>query len=239
MSDTYRPVGLSSSDNGSWDTLYAQTLGFVGAAAQLFVRGGNDFHLTAAKTFQDISIIDSYNLFFNDSWHIKPNPTINYGLERGVQMPPYEINGVQDFLVDSNGVPITTQQYLENTVSDALKGQVYNPVLGFEPIGAVGGHPKYPFNPYYGGFSPRIAVAWSPSFDSGWLGKWFGHKSTVFRGGYARLYDRNNAVDLVLVPLLGYGFGQTIRCNGAGVLSGAAGCYGGSSTNPTNAFRRA
>lgn len=237
MSSTYRPVGLSSADNSTWDSDYASTLGFIGTAAQLFVRGGNDFHLTGAKTFADTSIIDSYSLYFNDSWKVRPNLTINYGLEWGTQMPPYEVNGVQDFMVDSSGAIITTQQYLSNTVNKALQGQVYNPVLGFEPIGAVGGHPKYPFQPYYGGFSPRVAVAWSPSFDSGVLGKVFGNRKSVIRGGYARIYDRNNAVDLVLVPLLGYGFGQTIRCNGAGVIGGAASCYGASNTNPTNGFR--
>jgi hypothetical protein len=232
-----RPVGLPSTKNGIWDTQYAQTLGFIGTAAQLFVRGGNDFHLTGAKTFQDTSIIDSYSLFFNDSWHIRPSLTLNYGLEWGTQMPPYEINGVQDIMVDSSGVQITTQQYLENTVNKALQGQVYNPVLGFEPIGAVGGHPKYPFNPFYGGFSPRVSLAWNPKFQSGILGHVFGQGKTVIRGGYSRIYDRNNSVDLVLVPLLGYGFGQTIRCNGAGIIAGTTSCYGSSATNPTNGFR--
>lgn len=241
MSAAYRPANLNSSDNSSWDTLYAQSLGFIGTAAQLFVRGGNDFHLTGAKTFADTSIIDSYSLYYNDSWKIKPSLTLNYGLEWGTQLPPYEINGVQDFMVDSSGAILTTQQYLQNTVNMALQGQVYNPVLGFEPIGAVGGHPKYPFQPFYGGFSPRVAVAWNPKFQSGFLGRLFGQGKTVFRAGYSRIYDRNNGVDLVLVPLLGYGFGQTIRCNGAGIkpVSGVPtpGCYGGTSVDPTNAFR--
>ncbi|HXN95291.1 MAG TPA: carboxypeptidase regulatory-like domain-containing protein [Candidatus Acidoferrales bacterium] len=229
-----RPVGLPSSRNGTWDTQYAQTLGILGTGAQLFVRGGSDFHLTGAKSFQDTSLIDSYTLYYNDTWKMRPSITLNYGLDWGVQMPPYEVNGVQDFMVDSSGAVITTQQYLQNTVNDALKGQVYNPVLGFEPIGAVGGHPKYPFNPWYGGFSPRVSVAWNPKFQSGFLQRVFGNGKTVFRGGYARMYDRNNGVDLVLVPLLGYGFGQTIRCNGAGV-NGA--CNGGGGTTPTTAFR--
>jgi hypothetical protein len=234
MSSAYRPAGLDSSDNGSWDTLYAQSLGMLGTSAQLFVRGGNDFHLTGAKTFADTSIIDSYSLYYNDSWKIRPTLTLNYGLEWGTQLPPYEVNGVQDFMVDSSGAILTTQQYLQNTVNLALNGQVYNPALGFEPIGAVGGHPKYPFQPYYGGFSPRVAVAWNPRFQSGFLGRAFGPGKTVFRVGYSRIYDRNNGVDLVLVPLLGYGFGQTIRCNGAGT-NGL--CNGGSGTDPTNAFR--
>jgi len=232
-----RPVGLPSTLNSIWDTQYAQTLGIIGTGAQLFVRGGTDFHLTGAKTFADTSIIDSYSLYFNDSWKIRPTITLNYGLEWGTQMPPYEINGVQDIAVDASGNQINTQAYLQNTVNMALNGQVYNPVIGFEPIGAVGGHPKYPFNPYYGGFSPRVALAWNPKFQSGILGRITGNGKTVIRGGFARLYDRNNGVDLVLVPLLGYGFGQTIRCNGAGIIGGTSSCYGGTSTTPSNAFR--
>ena len=232
-----RPAVLPSNLNGSWDTLYSQTLGILGTSAQLFVRGGSDFHLTGAKTFADTSIIDSYSLYYNDSWKIKPTVTLNYGLEWGTQMPPYEINGVQDVAVDSSGNQISTQAYLQNTVAMALKGQVYNPVIGFEPIGAVGGHPKYPFNPYYGGFSPRVSVAWNPKFNNGILQKIFGQNKTVIRAGYARIYDRNNGVDLVLVPLLGYGFGQTIRCTGAGIKAGATSCFGSSQVNPTNAFR--
>ena len=115
--------------------------------------------------------------------------------------------------------------------------------FGFEPIGAVGGHPKYPFQPFYGGFSPRVSVAWNPRFQSGVLGRVFGQGKTVFRAGYSRIFDRNNGVDLVLVPLLGYGFGQTIRCNGAGIKPDprtglpVTNCYGGSGTDPTNGFR--
>jgi hypothetical protein len=232
-----RPVGLPSSKNSIWDTQYAQTLGMLGTAAQLYVRGGSDFHLTGAKTFSDTSLIDSYSLYFNDSWKLRPSITLNYGLEWGTQMPPYEVNGVQDVAVDTAGNPINSQAYLQNTVNMALKGQVYNPIIGFEPIGAVGGHPKYPFNPYYGGFSPRVSVAWNPKFQSGFLQRIFGQSKTVIRGGYSRIYDRNNGVDLVLVPLLGYGFGQTIRCNGAGVIGGVTNCFGGAATTPTNAFR--
>lgn len=234
---TYRPLSLPSSLNSNWDTAYAQSLGFIGSANQLFVRGGSNFTLTGAKTFQDTDITDSYSLYYNDSWKIRPNITLNYGLEWGIQMPPYEINGIQDVLTDSSGAVLTTQQYLQNQTNYALAGQVYNPVLGFEPIHDVGGHPKYPFQPFWGGFSPRVALAWNPKFSSGFLGRAVGEGKTVVRVGYSRIYDRNNAVDLVLVPLLGYGFGQTIHCLGSGVIAGVPGCYGPSSTDPTNAFR--
>jgi|SRR6266576_1130969 len=78
---------------------------------------------------------------------------------------------------------INTQAYLENTVNFALEGQVYNPIIEFEPIGAVGGHPKYPFNPYYGGFS---SVALNQKYQAGILSRLFGPGKSVIRGGYAR-----------------------------------------------------
>ena len=61
---------------------------------------------------------------------------------------------------------------------------------------------KYPYDPFYGSFSPRVGVAWNPSFS----------KATVVRGGYGRIYGRLNGVDLVLVPLLGVGLIQPVQC---------------------------
>ncbi len=219
---------------GSWNALYAETLGFIGQAQQLFVRGGNDFHLTGAPYLEDHSITVGYSLYFTDSYKVKPSVTVNYGLEWGVEMPPYELNGVQDYLTDAAGNPVRFNAYMDNRRAAALKGQVYNPVLGFEPIRAVGGHPKYPFQPFYGAFSPRVSIAWNPSFDSGVLGKLLGNKKSVIRGGYGRIYDRANAVNLVLTPLLGYGFGQPVRCRGAGIDGQ---CHGNNGTDPTNGFR--
>ena len=77
---------------------------------------------------------------------------------------------------------------------------------------ATWGGSKYPYNPYYGGFGPRIALAWSPTFSGGLKEKMFGHNSTVIRGGYSRIFTRENGVDLVLVPLLGVGLFQGNSC---------------------------
>jgi Carboxypeptidase regulatory-like domain len=227
------PVDCITS-KGAWWGDYAEGLGMVGAATQLFPRAGTNFQLTGLSYLQDHSITDAYSLFFNDSFKIKPNLTLNYGLEWGVQMPPYEENGIQDYMTDTEGNPIPYSSYVGNRVNAANQGQVYNPIIGFEPIRAVGGSPKYPFQPYYGGFAPRASIAWSPRADSGLFGKLFGVNKTVIRGGYARIYDRNNAVDMVLTPLLGYGFGQPVECLGAN-MSGT--CGGPLSTTPANAFR--
>ena len=96
--------------------------------------------------------------------------------------------------------------YLAQRKAAALIGQVYNPVLGFALVHNVGDGSGRVYDPYYGEFSPRIAVAWSPHFDADSpMGRIFGHEDTVIRGGYGRIYGRLNGVDQALVPLLGSG----------------------------------
>ena len=160
-------------------------------------------------------MIPTYELYGSDTWHIKPSLTITYGLNWGVAMPPYEINGKQvEMLNQATGQPIEIQQYLEARQSAALAGQVYQPQISFATIKNVnGGADKYPYNPFYGGFSPRVSLAWNPRFGTdSWLGKILGDGKTVIRGGYARIYGRLNGVDLMLVPLLGPGLLQAVSC---------------------------
>ena len=42
-----------------------------------------------------------YNLYFGDSWHVKPTFTLTYGLGWTLEMPPVEAQGKQIVLVDS------------------------------------------------------------------------------------------------------------------------------------------
>ena len=68
-------------------------------------------------------------------------------------------------------------------------------MVGFALLGNVNGKPKYPYNPFYGGVSPRISIAWNPHFGTdNWLGKLTGDGPTVVRGGYGRQYRPHNAL---------------------------------------------
>src|ERR1700719_129543 len=186
----------------------AAVLGIVTQAQQAYTRAGNNLQLNGplVPAFDKVTI-PYYNLYFGDSWRIKPTLTINYGLGWTLEMPPVEDNGKQILLVDANGKPIGTENYLNARKAAALAGQVFNPEIGFALIDNVTGHPKYPFNPFYGGFSPRVAVAWNPD-----LGPALGGKNSVIRGGYGRIYGRVNGVNLVLTPLLSPGLIQPVIC---------------------------
>jgi hypothetical protein len=231
-----QPAGLPSSQISTWNTYYSEILGIVNQPQQLFTRTGANLTLNPAGTpMFDKSTINFYNFYVTDSWHIKPSLTFTYGLGYQIEMPPVEQNGKQVELVDTNGNPINFTNYFNTKAADALKGQVYNPVLGFATIGNVtGASHKYPFNPFYGGLSPRVALAWNPKYSSGILGSLLGDGKTVIRGGYGQIYSRLNGVGLVLVPLLGVGLGQPVSCLGA---SATGQCLGTGSVTPTTAFR--
>ena len=180
----------------------------------MFTRSGANLALEPplSNAF-DKSTIPYYNVYFSDTWHMKPTFTLTYGLGWALEMPPVEANGKQAVLVDAANQPVTTLGYLANVKNAALAGNVYNPELGFALVGNTSNGLKYPYNPFYGEFSPRVAVAWNPRFDSDSVGgKIFGHDSTVVRGGYGRQYGRTNGVVQVLVPLLGLGLEQPVAC---------------------------
>ncbi len=231
----YYPSGLPTNQQGNWSALYSDVLGIVSVPQVLYSRAGSNLTLQPVGTaLFDQSIIPSYDAYFSDTWHMRKNFTLTYGLSYTLEMPPYEINGKQVELVDSAGKLISTNDYLAATQRAALAGQVYNPIVGFETVRNVGNGQKYPYNPFYAGFSPRIAAAWNPSFDSGILGDIFGQGKTVVRGGYSRIFGRLNGVDLVLIPLLGTGLGQAVQCIGA---TSSGQCLGPSGATPATAFR--
>jgi hypothetical protein len=71
------------------------------------------------------------------------------------------------------------------------------------------------------------------------LGKLFGGRKTVVRGGFSVVYDRQNTVQSVIIPTLGIGFGQTLNlrplCNATS--AGGTGCDATSTNSLLSVFR--
>ena len=226
----FTPGDVSST--GRYADYYSMITGLVDITQKLYTRN-NGATLTAKpvgscaisgipQTAQCIaappainsSVIQTYNLYISDSWKIKPSLTLTFGTGYTVETPPFEPSGNQDILVDTNGNPVDGILYLQEKNAAALQGQAFDPILGFDTVTNVKGKPKYPYNSYYNGMSPRVAIAWNPSSDSGFMGHLFGHNDTVVRAGWSRIYGRLNGVDQVLVPILAPGLMQTSICEG-------------------------
>jgi hypothetical protein len=226
---------LPSSQVSNWNSLYAQVAGIVDSTSVVVTRTGNNLTANPLGTpLHSYETDQTYSLFFNDSFKVKPNLTLSYGLNWTLQMPPVDLNGAQDVLTTTTGQVITISSYLQKVQSAAANGQVYNPTLAFTPVQDVSPGNKYPYRPFYGGFGPRVALAWNPDVKDGWLAKILGNKATVIRAGYGRAFSRSLAAGLVSTSVLGDGFLQPVGCqdpNSSGV------CTGAGQVNPANAFR--
>lgn len=224
---------LQSGDVARWNTLYAASLGIIDRAAVLVTRNGKLEPNPPGTPLREEVKVNAYEAFVNDVWRFKPSLTLSYGLTYNVQLPPVEKEGKQTLMTIGNTKEILdTKTFLERRRQAALAGKTYNPDIGFMPIRQL--NRKYPYDPTYNDLGPRVALAWNPSFKEGFLGRFFGDHKTVLRGGYARSFDRINGVGIVMVPILGVGFGQTITCKGPNT---AGQCLTSGTTNPTNAFR--
>jgi hypothetical protein len=231
----YIPTAVPSGQYSTWESNYAYVLGMLSSTQVMYTRGVPGLNLEAIGTpATDKSIIPSYNVNFADVWHMKPSFTLTYGLGYNLEMPPYELKGSQVSLVDASGQPVVSTDFIAQRQAAALQGQVYAPTLGFELVRGVGSGLKYPYNPYYGEFAPRVSFAWNPHYNDGILGKIVGNGKTVLRGGYGRIWGRLNGVDLVLVPLLGPGLLQGVTCTNP-LMNGT--CAGTGVATPANAFR--
>jgi len=231
------PAGFSGSTS-RWRTDYASVLGIIERAQQLKTRA-SDFSPNADGTpLLQHTVVGNYSLYIADTWRIKPSLTFSYGLNWGVQLPPYEQNGEATMMVYHNtGQLVTGDDWLAQRKAAALNGQIFNPQLDFIPMKAAGR--KYPYDPDWTNFSPRVAAAWSPTYNEGFLSKIFGGHKGVLRGGYARVYDRINGVGIVMIPALGIGFGNNLRCAGPQSPTAGNGLCGSTTnpSNPSNAFR--
>ncbi len=231
----YIPATVPASQQSLYQNLYSEVLGLVTQTQLAYTRSGSNLQLNpAGSSAYDKSTIPYYSGYYSDTWKAKPNLTVTYSIGYALEMPPSEQNGKQVMLVDTAGNPIDVAGYLNQKKAAALLGQVYNPTVGFATVANVGSGRKYPYNPFYGEFSPRVSAAWNPSFNSGILGKLLGKNQTVIRGGYSRIWGRTNGVTQVLTPLLGVGLIQAVVCQNPTKSNTCAGANG---VDPTNAYR--
>jgi len=140
----------------------------------------------------------SLYLFAQDSYKIRSNVTLNYGLR-------WELNTPQ---ADAGQKVQTFRPGQATTIYPCQLSAASQATLGFPdgncnpggsaqavfPLGLVvpgdKGIPKGLSNTYYKSFAPRIGVAWSPDAKDGFLGKLFGGAGkTSIRTGFGIFYN--------------------------------------------------
>jgi hypothetical protein len=145
--------------------------------------------------------LEWYELYAQDSWRVKPNLTVTYGLRWSLFPPPWEVNGFQASPTCVAAVnPVTGcpsgssnlgAEFNQN-VKNMKQGLGYDatPLVSFI-LGGPANHGPGWYHFEKSDFSPRISVAYSPRPQGGWLKSLFGEgDKTVLRGGFSKVYDR-------------------------------------------------
>jgi Carboxypeptidase regulatory-like domain len=145
--------------------------------------------------------LEWYETYAQDSWRVKPNLTLTYGLRWSLFPPPWEVNGYQAastcYTQDNPvvGCPSWASNLgteFNHFAASMQQGIGYDsvPLVGFE-LGGPANHGPGWYNFEKSDISPRISVAYSVRPGGGWLRRLFGENdSTVIRGGFSKVYDR-------------------------------------------------
>jgi len=153
---------------------------------------------------------EEYDFYGQDIWKPLRNLTITGGLRWGYSRPVYEKNGFQ--VVPDRPLG----DIFEERLSAALVGVPANPIVNFVLGGPVNNGPGF-YEPDKNNFQPRIAAAWSPTWDNP-VGKFlFGNEGdSTIRGGFAITNDYFGgqlAVSFDSLSTIGFTSSTTISAN--------------------------
>jgi len=170
-------LGLPAVDPGfgtSFDYAYATIIGAIAewdTVGNYVVTSPTTGVLQPDGAFVDRTFkTNEFEYFLQDSWRVRPNLTLTFGLRHTILQTPYETKGQQV------APTVDTHQWFLNRGLAAAQGQVYEPDLFFTPNGKANGQPgfwpKEKLN-----IAPRVAFAYSPD------------TKTSIRGGFGMYYD--------------------------------------------------
>ena len=155
--------------------------------------------------------------YAQDAWRVTPNLVVTGGLRYSLLQPPYEVNGNQAAPTISIGDTFARRGRA------MLQGQGYAPQITFDLSGQANGKKPY-WNWDYKNLAPRIAIAYGPHADSGWLHTLFGSagKSSIRAGygiyhdhfgeGIVNTFDRNGSFGLTTTESNPFGI-QNVDCS--------------------------
>jgi Carboxypeptidase regulatory-like domain/TonB dependent receptor len=185
------------------DSPITNDVGFSDAYPDYFIGTPSSYTQGAA---QGLTVRNSaLYLFAQDSFKLKSNLTLNYGLRWELNTPYYDNgNRLQTFRPGqaTSQYPCVLNPNNPSNPSAAILANAYGstdcsqsgPANAVQPLGLVfpgdKGVPRGLTSTYYKAFAPRIGIAWTPSWTDGWLAKLTGGPDkTSVRAGFGIFYN--------------------------------------------------
>ena len=160
----------ASNDAATLGNLINTLYGLPARIAQTFISNLKDDKFLPFKTGDNVTLyaekhnLDQYNFFFQDEWKVRPNLTLNYGAR-------WEVNPPANTSPNENVFVATSPIAASSAVTFAPAKHWYEGDFTW----AIG---------------PRLGLAYSPEFNSGFLKTLFGSSGkSVIRLGYGIAFD--------------------------------------------------
>ncbi|HEX6716939.1 MAG TPA: carboxypeptidase-like regulatory domain-containing protein [Pyrinomonadaceae bacterium] len=183
-------------------------------SANLVYGGNGQLQAAGTPTLRSFAT-EEYEGYAQDSWRIRPNFTLNYGIRWSTSTPVYERHGLQ---VVPN---VNLTDYFNQRVASSNRGVPFTDPITFVLGGKANNAPGY-YKQDWNNWAPSASFAWSPN-----LGKILGRDGkSVVRGGFRMTYDRIGsalAVNFDLNNLAGFTSAENINANTFDVIPGALG----------------
>jgi hypothetical protein len=192
FNSSFRPANISTDPNthasANWDNFFGGDLGLIwnyqiainyNAAGTALPSG------SGSKRDWRINSIAGYG---QDSWRLRPDLTVTFGLRYQYQDAPYEVHGIEAQFLNTNVNQIVAARIANGSAGVATPTST--PLLTYSEAGKANSKPPL-YNADKADFSPRLALAWNPSYSNGLLGKMFGDHKTVIRAGGDLIWDES------------------------------------------------
>ena len=183
-----RPADISDDPaaQAEWDNAFPLLLGRFAQTSEFdaFDRDGTQLpqYTTTRRDFH----YNEYEFYGQDSWKIRRDLTVTYGVRWQFHSVPFEANGFESV---SNQNIDTIFPVRVAAAAQGVAGTDAAPLVSYNLGGPANHGPDY-YKPSYRDFGPRIGIAYAPSFTNGVFGALFGDRKTTVRAGGAIVYDR-------------------------------------------------
>lgn len=173
MFNTTNFPGINTANNNvqlsNAESLYAFLVGRInGISGSNYVSSSTDQYQVEGREI-DREAQTYGGIYFQDSWHMKPHLTLNYGLRWEMTGALHSTNDFWTSPTYANLLGPSTGEFQPGVLNG-----IANPVINLRPN---------PYNSDMHQFAPNIGVAWNPDYEDGFLGKVLGGNKTVIRAG--------------------------------------------------------
>jgi len=164
---------------------------------------------------------NEFEYYLQDSWRVKPNLTLTFGMRHSILQAPYESKGQQV------APTVDTHKWFLQRGDAAALGKVFEDPLTFKPSGKANGAPGY-WAKQKLNIAPRLAAVYSPNGKTtvrAGAGMYFDH----FGQGIVNAFDQEGSFGLtstVTGPASSYSFQNSPRFTGPHAIPNLAGSCG-------------